>query len=77
MERTCGKHAREETKASHYCRVPRGFEEGIQMPIDGRAVYNEKWGHRDCDLINAGLGEKDAWHVRHIWHGEIDEGRSR
>ncbi|KAH8819936.1 hypothetical protein F5884DRAFT_661820 [Xylogone sp. PMI_703] len=45
-----------------------GFESGLWMVIEnGRAVYREKWGHQDCDLIGAGLRPEDAWKVKHDW----------
>lgn len=51
-----------------FYRDSEGFETGIQMTIEhGRAVFREKWGHRDCDLINSGLKPADAWRVEHDW----------
>lgn len=51
-----------------FYRDSEGFEIGIQMTIEhGRAVYREKWGHRDCDLIDVGLRPEDAWRVEHDW----------
>jgi hypothetical protein len=45
-----------------------GFEQGIRMTIDhGRAVFAEKWGHRDCDIRAIGLRPEDAWKVEHDW----------
>lgn len=45
-----------------------GFEQGIQMTIEhGRAVFREKWGHRDCDIYAVGLRADDAWRVEHDW----------
>jgi hypothetical protein len=41
-----------------------GFEQAIQMTIDhGRAVFAEKWGHRDCDIVGLGwrLGMRGGW----------------
>ena len=38
-----------------------GFETGILMTIEhGRAVFREKWGHRDCDICQVGLRAGDA-----------------
>ena len=38
------------------------------MTIDhGRAVFAEKWGHRDCDISAIGLRPEDAWKVEHDW----------
>lgn len=52
-----------------YYRDPQGFEDSLNMLIEhGRGVYAEKWGHKDCDIINAGiLDPKDAWKVQHDW----------
>ena len=52
-----------------YYRDPQGFEDSLNMLIEhGRGVYAEKWGHRECDIINAGiLDQKDAWKVLHDW----------
>ena len=45
-----------------------GFDIGIQMTIEhGRAVFREKWGHRDCDIVDMGLMPDDAWRVEHDW----------
>lgn len=45
-----------------------GFEEGIQMTIEhGRNVFRQKWGHRDCDIVDMGLKQSDAWRVEHDW----------
>lgn len=45
-----------------------GFEKGIQMTIEhGRAVFSEKWGHRDCNIYEVGLRAGDAWRVEHDW----------
>ena len=45
-----------------------GFERAIIMTIDhGRAVFAEKWGHRDCNLGEVGLVAEDAWRVERDW----------
>jgi hypothetical protein len=45
-----------------------GFETAIQMTIEhGRAMFREKWGHRDCDIYEVGLRAGDAWKVEHDW----------
>ena len=45
-----------------------GFETGILMTIEhGRAMYREKWGHRDCDIVAVGYRADDAWRVEHDW----------
>ncbi|KAL3428135.1 hypothetical protein PVAG01_01644 [Phlyctema vagabunda] len=51
-----------------FYRHPEGFEQGIQMTIEhGRAVYREKWGHRDCNIVDIGLKADEAWTVDHDW----------
>jgi hypothetical protein len=51
-----------------FYRDSEGFEQAIQMTIGhGRAVFSEKWGHRDCDIVAMGLKPKDAWMVEHDW----------
>jgi hypothetical protein len=45
-----------------------GFEKAIQMTIEhGRAVFREKWGHRDCDIYEVGYRADDAWRVEKDW----------
>jgi len=45
-----------------------GFDVGIGMTIEhGRAVFREKWGHRDCDIRAIGLRPEDAWRLEHDW----------
>ncbi|CZT04149.1 hypothetical protein WAI453_009600 [Rhynchosporium graminicola] len=45
-----------------------GFDRGIAMAIEhGRAVFAEKWGHRDCDVWELGLRAGDAWRVERDW----------
>lgn len=45
-----------------------GFEKAIGMTIEhGRAVFREKWGHRDCDIVKIGLEAGDAWRMEHDW----------
>jgi hypothetical protein len=51
-----------------YYRDSEGFDKGIQMTIEhGRAVFREKWGHRDCDIVDMGLMPEDAWKVEKDW----------
>jgi hypothetical protein len=51
-----------------------GFERAVQMTINsGRAVYFEKWGTYDCDLVKNGLGKEDEWRVRET-EGENQDG---
>ena len=43
-----------------------GWEKALQMTIDtGMKIMEEKWGHRGCDLREAGLKEGDQWKVEH------------
>ncbi|KAL2132202.1 hypothetical protein VTI74DRAFT_4089 [Chaetomium olivicolor] len=52
-----------------------GFEKGVKMWIDaGRNVFAEKWGHRGCDLIQAGRKGEDAWRLERDWD-ESTEGQ--
>lgn len=45
-----------------------GWEKALQMTIDtGTKIYNEKWGHRGCDIRDVGLKEGDQWRVEHDW----------
>jgi hypothetical protein len=54
-----------------FYRDSEGFEKAIQMTIEhGRAVFREKWGHRDCDIVDMGLKQKDAWRVEKDWEDE-------
>jgi hypothetical protein len=55
-------------KGEPFYRDSAGFEKAIQMTIEhGRAVFSEKWGHRDCDIREKGLVADDAWRVEHDW----------
>lgn len=55
-------------KGDPFYRDSAGFEQAIQMTIEhGRAVFREKWGHRDCDIVAMGLKPDDAWRVKHDW----------
>ncbi|KAI4131533.1 MAG: hypothetical protein LQ338_001167 [Usnochroma carphineum] len=45
---------------------PDGFEKALQMTIEvGTKINEEKWGHKGCDIKNAGLKEGDQWRVEH------------
>lgn len=47
---------------------PAGFEKALQMTIHvGTEVYEEKWGHRGCNLGETKLGLGDVWRVEHDW----------
>ncbi|MCJ1223868.1 hypothetical protein MMC12_000511 [Toensbergia leucococca] len=51
-----------------FYRDPDGFEQALQMTIElGGQIYAEKWGHKDCELRQAGLGAGDEWRVEHDW----------
>jgi hypothetical protein len=55
-------------KGEPFYRDSAGFEQGIQMTIEhGRAVFGQKWGHRDCDLPEQGLHVGDEWRVVQDW----------
>ncbi|KAI9660818.1 MAG: hypothetical protein M1829_006470 [Trizodia sp. TS-e1964] len=55
-------------KGEPFYRDPLGFEQSVQMTIEfGRKVFAEKWGHRDCNIVESGLGPEDAWRVNHDW----------
>lgn len=55
-------------KGDPYYRDPEGFEKGLQMMMQlGRDVYAEKWGHRDCGLLQVGRTAGDEWRVEHDW----------
>ena len=45
-----------------------GFEKALQMTIHvGTEIYDEKWGHRGCDIQKVGLKLGDQWRVEHDW----------
>lgn len=45
-----------------------GFAEGFSVLNEaGKEVYRKKWGHKDCDLIAAGLQIGDQWLVEKDW----------
>lgn len=45
-----------------------GWEKALQMTIEtGTKIYEEKWGHKGCDIGNVGLKEGDQWRVEHDW----------
>ncbi|TVY40149.1 hypothetical protein LSUB1_G005772 [Lachnellula subtilissima] len=51
-----------------FYRDSEGFERAIGMTIDhGRAVFAEKWGHKDCDIVRIGMRPGDAWRVERDW----------
>ncbi|CAL8580741.1 hypothetical protein XPA_006461 [Xanthoria parietina] len=45
---------------------PDGFEKALQMTIEvGTKINEEKWGHRGCNIREAGVKEGDQWRVEH------------
>ncbi|KAF8856846.1 hypothetical protein BDZ45DRAFT_675207 [Acephala macrosclerotiorum] len=49
-----------------FYRDSEGFNLGIEMTIQhGRNIFAEKWGHRDCNIVEMGLKPEDAWRVEH------------
>ncbi|APA09106.1 hypothetical protein sscle_04g038760 [Sclerotinia sclerotiorum 1980 UF-70] len=51
-----------------FYRDPEGFEAGLQIAIEaGVQTYQEKWGHKECGLVDSGLKLTDAWKVEHDW----------
>ncbi|KAL8789189.1 MAG: hypothetical protein Q9213_001296 [Squamulea squamosa] len=45
---------------------PDGFEKALQMTIEvGTKINEEKWGHKGCDIKEAGVKEGDQWRVEH------------
>lgn len=45
-----------------------GFGRAFELLTEaGRAVYREKWGHRDCDIEKTGLKLDDQWRVEKDW----------
>ncbi|KAL6717277.1 hypothetical protein ACLMJK_005192 [Lecanora helva] len=45
-----------------------GWEKALQMTIEtGTKIYDEKWGHRGCNIRDVGLKEGDQWRVEHDW----------
>jgi len=58
-------------KDEPFYRDPDGFAEGLEMLIqNGVRTYERKWGHKDCNLVGAGLKPSDAWMVEKDW---VDE----
>lgn len=56
-----------------FCRDPEGFEIGVRMMIGiGRAVFAEKWGHRECDIARMGIKAEDAWRLERDWDEETE-----
>ena len=51
-----------------FYREAQGFDFALKKQITcGEESYDEKWGHRDCQLTGAGLTWTDAWQVEHDW----------
>ena len=57
-----------------FYRDAEGFQTAMTMTMDfGRTVFDEKWGHRGCDIRDVGLKEEDAWRVIGEWEVVEDE----
>lgn len=70
-ERNSWQYKQQGGQGEPFYRDPHGFEKGLQMAIEcGVQTYHEKWGHRECNLREAGLNLTDAWKVEHDW---VDE----
>ena len=55
-------------KGEPFYRDPDGFAEGLEMLIqNGVRTYETKWGHKGCNLLEAGLKPSDAWMVEKDW----------
>jgi len=55
-------------KGEPYYRDPEGFEKAIGMTTQtGRDIYAEKWGHKECGLLEFGRQAGDEWRVEHDW----------
>ncbi|KAI9055004.1 hypothetical protein LZ554_002146 [Drepanopeziza brunnea f. sp. 'monogermtubi'] len=51
-----------------YYRDPDGFQRAIELMHDlGRDVYAEKWGHRECNLLDVGRKKGDEWRIEKDW----------
>lgn len=51
-----------------YYQDPVGFETGLWMMVEqGRTIYAEKWGHKECNLREVGLKPEHAWRVERDW----------
>jgi hypothetical protein len=51
-----------------FYRYSKGFEDSIKLRMEqGREVFRQKWGYRDCDLQRVGLQLDDAWRVEPDW----------
>jgi len=49
-----------------YYRDANGFDRAIQMMTDvGKAIYAEKWGYRECGLLQVGRKAGDEWKAEH------------
>ncbi|KAK3367210.1 hypothetical protein B0T24DRAFT_635247 [Lasiosphaeria ovina] len=55
---------------------PAGFARAFELLTDaGRAVYAEKWGHRDCDIAEkTALRLEDQWRVEKDWEKKKEGG---
>ncbi|KAB8296281.1 hypothetical protein EYC80_009054 [Monilinia laxa] len=63
--RNTWQHQQSGGQGEPYYRSADGFEKAIQMTITlGRAVYLEKWGTFECQLIKSGVTMDDEWKPR-------------
>lgn len=63
--RNTWQHQQSGGQGEPYYRSADGFEKAIQMTITlGRAVYLEKWGTFECELIKNGVTMDDEWKPR-------------
>ena len=55
-----------------FYRDPEGFEQALQIAVAcGVETYEEKWGHKECALGEAGLKTTDEWKVEHDWVDDL------
>jgi hypothetical protein len=67
-ERNSWQYKQQGGQGEPFYRDPIGFEHALQKMITcGVETYNEKWGHKGCDLIEARLKLSDAWMVEPDW----------
>ncbi|KAJ8059245.1 hypothetical protein OCU04_012213 [Sclerotinia nivalis] len=67
-ERNSWQYQQQGGQGEPFYRDPVGFEAGLQIAIEaGVQTYQEKWGHKECGLVGAGLQLTDAWKIEHDW----------
>ena len=60
-------------KGEPFYREPHGFQDNMERVVRaGVESYEEKWGHKGCDLGNTGFKTEDAWVLNHddTWEGK-------